>query len=91
MIVTTNPRNFEELWHESYPPPASSSTERRVVLAAASSAVGTYEDSMDRPGSSYLWIGLHHHLDRGEVQAFVRYLQRWVDTGHLSIGEGGGE
>jgi len=52
-------------------------------LAAESSAIGDYPDSFDRPGSSFLWIGEHHHLSREEVQDFIAALSRWVLTGRL--------
>ena len=54
-------------------------------LFQESSAKGDYEDSLDRPGSSFLWIGRNHHLNREEVAEFVKHLQRWLDTGSLSV------
>ncbi len=52
-------------------------------LAAQSSAIGDYEDSFERPGSSFLWIGDYHHLNREEVQQLVNHLQSWLKTGSL--------
>ena len=53
----------------------------RVV--GESSAIGDYNDSMDKPGSSYLWIGEKHHLDREEVRQLRRLLGRWLRNGRL--------
>ena len=54
------------------------------TLALESSAVGDYDDSVDRPGSSFLWFGDHHHLNREEVSELVGFLQHWLDTGRLA-------
>lgn len=47
----------------------------RVV--AQSSAIGDYEDSFDRPGSSFLWVGDDHHLNREEIAELVDALEKW--------------
>lgn len=57
-------------------------------LIQESSAVGEYEDSLENPGSSFLWIGEHFHLNREEVQAVIAHMQRWLDTGSLKPDEG---
>lgn len=41
-------------------------------------------DAMGRPGSSYLWVGQDHHLNREEVAELVGHLKRWLDGGRLS-------
>lgn len=66
-----------------------------------SSAIGDYEDSFDRPGSSFLWIN-GDHFDREDVQWLVGkddwsdmhlpeearpHLQAWLDTGSLVVSE----
>lgn len=68
--------------HGSYPPP---SEDKRLV--SQSSIVGDYEDSLDRPGSSALWIGDEHHLSREEVAEFVEHLNAWLKTGSLEVVE----
>lgn len=52
-------------------------------IASQSSAVDTSLES-PRGGSSFLWVGVNHHLNRSEVDEFTRYLQRWLSTGELA-------
>lgn len=52
-------------------------------LVQESSAIGDYDDSMENPGSSYLWIGADHHLNREQVQKFVGILRHWLKNGRL--------
>jgi len=54
-------------------------------LIQESSAIGDYEDSMDKPGSSYLWVGQDHHLDREQVQGLIMSMEHWLNTGRLPI------
>jgi hypothetical protein len=61
----------------------SPNLEVRERVVQESSSVGEYDDALDRPGSSYLWVGPHHRLDREEVAALVTYLQCWLATGRL--------
>lgn len=79
MKIETTQRGFETINHkcnlEDKPP------ER---LVQQSSAIGDYEDAFDRPGSSFLWIGDNHHLNREEVTEFRDSLNRWLETGYLS-------
>lgn len=79
MKINKSDRGFEFLDHEVYPPGADHDSR----LASQSSVVGDYEDSFERPGSSALWVGMHHHLNREEVAQFVSHLQHWLDTGKL--------
>lgn len=81
MKLSINNRGYDRLEHDVYPPPSNGNS--HVALAIQSSVVGEYEDALDRPGSSALWIGAYHHLSREEVQEFIGYLQRWVKTGKL--------
>lgn len=78
MKVTISGRGFEFLTHPAYTPP---NEDKR--LASQSSAIGDYDDAMSRPGSSFLWIGDVHHLNREEVAQFIEYLKRWLATGYL--------
>ena len=80
MKVVRSERGFEFLDHPAY----LKSDAEHSRLASQSSAVGDYEDAMARPGSSFLWVGQHHHLNRDEVKEFAGYLQRWLDAGQLA-------
>ena len=48
-----------------------------------SSAIGDYSDALDNPGSSFLWIGEDHHLNREQVDFLVKAMQHWLDHGRL--------
>jgi hypothetical protein len=76
--MRTTERGFDLMTHDVYPPDG---TEARVVQT--SSAVGEYDDSLDRPGSSFLWVGKDHHLNREEVAQLRDALTRWLETGRL--------
>lgn len=78
MIISTTQRGFERIDIDT----PLAGVHR---LVQQSSAIGDYEDSYRRPGSSYLWIGNDHHLDREQVAEFIQHLQAWLDTGHLSL------
>ena len=80
MQVIETGRGFEVLEHEVYPP---ETPPRRARLAQQSSAVGEYDDAMGRPGTSFLWVGQGHHLDREEVRQLVGHLENWLRTGRL--------
>jgi hypothetical protein len=77
MQLTTTGRGFEKVEHQRY------ATGEPTSLVQQSSCIGDYEDSWERPGSSYLWIGKEIHLNRDEVREFVQYLNNWLDTGSL--------
>lgn len=77
MKETKTNRGFGIINYPSYP----SGQEKRLVQA--SSAIGDYEDSFENPGSSYLWIGEHHHLNREEVASLIEHLKTWLETGKL--------
>jgi hypothetical protein len=82
--ITVTQRGF--VWLE-HPPYTSYANDKRPVLqrlAAESSAIGNYDDALQKPGSSFLWIGEYHHLDREEVAEFVKHLQTWLATGRLN-------
>jgi hypothetical protein len=78
MKAVKSDRGFEVLEHDGYPVEGKKGPQR---LAQQSSAIGDYDDSFDRPGSSFLWIGENHHLNREEVKEFISQLQSWVDSG----------
>jgi hypothetical protein len=78
MKVTKSERGFPRLDHEDYPGAQPS------VLALASSVIySKYPDAMQRPGTSALWIGADHHLDREQVAELIQHLQSWLDTGRF--------
>lgn len=80
MEVTKTARGFEVIDLAT-----RTKTPGSVRLLQQSSAVGDYADSLERPGSSYLWLGESHHLDREDVAQLVTHLQAWLATGSLKI------
>ena len=78
MRVEKSDRGFQCLTHPSYLEPHEA---KRVV--SQSSAIGDYDDSLDYPGSSFLWVGDHHHLNREEVRGLRDSLTMWLLTGSL--------
>ena len=81
MNVTRTACGFELLDYAIY----ASDPRGAGRLIQASSAIGDYEDAADRPGTSFLWIGDNHHLNRAEVRQLVSHLQAWLDTGSLEV------
>jgi len=81
MQVIKTARHFEVLEHPVYPPDANLASSTR--LAQCSSASG--DDNLGRPGTSFLWLGEHHHLRRDEVRQLLAHLQAWLDTGSLNL------
>jgi hypothetical protein len=57
-----------------------------------SSVVGHYKDSLQKPGTSCVWLGINSfdavsmrmHLDREQVAGLVKHLQSWLDTGSFA-------
>ena len=78
MRVKTGQRGFVRVVHPEYP-----NTGEETRLVQQSSIIGNDENSWDIPGSSYLWIGADHHLNREEVRQLIKYLARWCATGRL--------
>ena len=77
MEVVRTERGFQILLH----PTCLSGEKSRI--AQQSSAIGDYCDAIERPGTSALWIGNDHHLNREEVRSLIDHLQRWLETGSL--------
>jgi len=75
-------RGFVVVEHEKY----QNTPGEMTRLIQESSAVGDYDDSLDNPGSSFLWVGQDHHLDREEVQELIERMQHWLKTGRLAEG-----
>lgn len=80
MNIVQTSRGFIVLEHPQYLPPHSESR-----LVGESSAIGDYDDSFDKPGSSFLWVGEEHHLNREEVAELIVNLKRWLKTGRLTL------
>lgn len=78
MHIETSERGFHVVNHPVYLPP-----DEEARLVQESSAIGEYDDSFEKPGSSFLWIGDKHHLNREEVAELVVYLTRWTAFGSL--------
>jgi len=74
-------RGFVVITHEKY----QSKPGEMTRLIQESSAIGEYENSFDFPGSSYLWVGQDHHLNREEVAKLVIIMQHWLETGRLDM------
>lgn len=83
MRVEKSNRGFEVIVCEEY---AGKGGMKRLLQQ--SSAIGDYGNSMDQPGSSYLWVGDYHHLDREEVSELVEHLNSWLSTGSLKLDKG---
>ena len=71
MKIKKGERGFMYLEHPEY------LTWEDGILAMESSAIGDYKDSLERAGSSFLWIGEKHHLNREEVAELITFLQHW--------------
>ncbi len=73
-------RGFVYIQHSIY---ANAKAEARLV--GESSNVGDYKDSLENPGSSALWVGTSHHLNREEVADLIRRMQHWLDHKRLPL------
>ena len=85
MQATRGNRGFTLVSHTKYPPDKGAGR-----LLQESSAIGAYDDGMDNPGSSFLWIGEDFHLNREEVAEMIRLMQGWLDTKRLPFSDEGG-
>lgn len=74
-------RGFQYIEHEVY----ADETGKKSSLVAQSSIIGDYDDAYERPGTSALWIGKDHHLNRAEVKQLVKHLQSWLRFGTLHL------
>lgn len=81
MRYAKSARGFEVVTSPTYDTDRSRDANDRVVRQ--SSAIGDYEDA--RPGSSFLWLGEHHHLNREEVAELRDRLAAWLETGSLAL------
>ena len=82
MKAVKTARGFSMVEHPNYP-----DGDMVRALQASSAIDMRYEDSFDKPGSSYLWVGPELHLNREDVAEMIVHMQRWLDTGSLTEGE----
>ena len=80
MEIIATGRGFACVIHTVY----VSSPPEKTRLIQESSAIGDYDDSFDKPGSSYLWIGRDHHLNREEIRELIGLMTGWLKSGHIS-------
>lgn len=78
MYIELSERGFRFLKKRNY---SVRPQETRVV--SESSAIGPYDDSMENPGSSYLWVGNDHHLNREESRTLALAILHWTIHGKL--------
>jgi len=75
-------RGFTVIEHEKYQNIPGEFTR----LIQESSAIGDYGDSGDNPGSSFLWVGQDHHLNREDITELIQMMQYWLREKKLPIG-----
>ncbi len=76
MTENKSERGFQSIECEPY-------LQGNTILIAQSSAIGNYKDAIKKPGSSYLWVGHYHCLNREQVTQLRDYLNRWLEDGRL--------
>lgn len=54
-------------------------------IISESSAIGDHADSFEKPGSSFLWVGNDHHLNREQVRELIQRMEHWLVTGRLAV------
>jgi hypothetical protein len=79
MFSKMSERGFAFVMHEAF------ESQQPTRLISESSHIGDYPDSAARPGSSGLWVGNDHRLDRQQVQELVDRMQHWLATGRLAV------
>jgi hypothetical protein len=78
MHTTQGSRGFRFIHHQEY------TTDKETRLVWESSAIDfDTPDGLDNPGSSYLWIGKDHHLNREEVAQLRDALTHWLEHKRL--------
>jgi hypothetical protein len=65
-------RGFAAIYCKNYP------KFEQARLVQESSAIREYDDAMNNPGSSCLWVGDDFHLNREQVRELVGVLQHWL-------------
>lgn len=79
--ITLSDRGFEYIHTPHRDDPTQSA--RLVSQSSGIELAVRDEDVPDNPGSSFLWIGDFHRLDRDQVEELVGYLSNWLDCGYL--------
>ena len=72
MEIKQNQRGFKFIEYPQY------LNGENKFLIGESSVIRDYKDSFKKPGSSCLWIGNDHHLNREEVQELINHLKYWL-------------
>lgn len=85
MRAEQTPRGFVCVVHPLNIQPDNAKEIQETRLVQESSAIGDYEDSFSKPGSSYLWFGEDHHLNREEVKELVDKLNHWLEHKRLPL------
>lgn len=81
MHAQRSSRGFVVVEHEKYQNKPGEYTR----LIQESAAIGDDPDAFDSPGSSFLWVGQDHHLNREEVAELISRMQHWLNTGRLAV------
>jgi hypothetical protein len=71
MKTENTDRGFVVAVHEKH----QNKQDEMTRLIQESSAIGDYDNSFDYHGSSYLWTGNDHHLNREEVTDLIARMQ----------------
>ena len=74
MEIKYTQRNFQYIHHDPY----VSNGDDGIIIQSSSIS---FSDSIQRPGSSYLWIKGLFHLNREEIKEIIGYLVTWLKTG----------
>lgn len=83
MIASKTVRGFVIVTEEKYQNEPGEMTR----LIQESSAIGDYDDAIEKPGSSYLWVGQDHHLNREQVSELIIMMTHWLETGRVPVDE----
>ena len=79
MKIEKTERGFYVLCQETLPG-------KWEALVRESSIIGPYGDSLENPGSSFLYVG-QIILNRKEVAELIQYLQHWLDNKRLALND----
>ena len=74
--VEHTPRGFEVIYFDDH--------NNQACRLQQSSATGNREEDIERPGTSFVWLGAADysmHLNRQQAAAIAKLLSRWVATG----------
>lgn len=75
MQIEKNDRGFKSITHPIY---ADDEGNVSRIITESSAINFHYVDGLDIPGSSYLWFGEDHHLNREEVLKLKDALDHWL-------------